>query len=78
MNYYTLEDKEADKQFLDGDPVDCKIALSRQQYNEALIKQGDKIVVMLSNGKKYMGNVVSLTFEATGGGFEGVLTIEKK
>ncbi len=78
MNYYTLEDKETDKQFLNGDPVHCKIALSRQQYNDGLIRQGDKIVVMLSNGKKYMGNVVSLTFEATGGGFEGVLTIEKK
>lgn len=64
MNLYKLESKSIDEDFLNGIPIECIAMISVQDYHAGLIKEGDKIVVMLSNGKKYMGKVTGFTFSS--------------
>lgn len=78
MNLYKLESKSIDEDFLNGIPIECIAMISVQDYHAGLIKEGDKIVVMLSNGKKYMGKVTGFTFSSDDkNAFVGVLGIIK-
>jgi hypothetical protein len=78
MNIYKLDRKSTDENFLGGNLIQCNAMISVQDYEAGLIKAGDKIVVMLSNGKKYMGNVVRVTVFANGSEkMEGILEIIK-
>lgn len=47
-----------DREFLDGKPVLCDAAIRASEYLSGVLKENEKIVVMLSNGKKYMGQVI--------------------
>lgn len=78
MNYYKLDNKSADENFLKGDVIQCKAVISAMEYSSDLIKEGDKIVVMLSTGQKYLGYIFNFTFLSRDDKtHEGVLDIIK-
>ena len=62
MNFYKLDNDAMDKDFLEGKAVLCDAVLPASEYQKGKIKDGDRIVVLLSNGKKYMGFVVTSNF----------------
>ncbi|MFZ6012055.1 MAG: hypothetical protein ACOYXT_17065 [Bacteroidota bacterium] len=61
MNLYQL-DKNADDDFLQGIPVICKVAVSAAEYASGKLTEGEKIVIRLSNGAKYMGRINSFHY----------------
>jgi hypothetical protein len=73
MNTYQLDDKTMDDQFLSGKPVACPAVVPAKQTEH--IQQGQRIVVLLSNGKKYMGEVLVHRYSVRNGVAEGVLEI---
>jgi hypothetical protein len=62
MNYYKLDDKVMDAQFLKGEAVLCRAVLTPKEIDEGRIREGDTIVVMLSNGSKYKGRITSFRY----------------
>lgn len=78
MNFYKLDNRSTDDNFLKGNTIQVNAVISMQDYKAGLVKAGDRIVVMLSNGKKYMGNVVTVEFSARDNkNVEGILEIIK-
>lgn len=79
MNFYKLDNKSTDDNFLNGKTIQCRAILSVQDYNTGVVGAGDKIVIMLSNGKKYMGKVskAALYPSKDGKNVEGILEIIK-
>lgn len=78
MNFYKLDNRSTDDNFLKGNTIQVNAIVSLQDYKAGLVKTGDKIVVMLSNGKKYMGNVVTMAFSPRDDkNVEGILEIIK-
>jgi hypothetical protein len=73
MNTYQLDDKTMDLDFLSGKPVKCKAVIREQ--DTAQLGTGRRIVVLLSNGKKYMGEITDFTCQIRQGYAEGVLTL---
>lgn len=65
MNYYTLS-KTMDNDFLEGKIVRCPITLVLTDVESGKIRVGEKLVVMLSNGKKYMGSLVHINYTLEG------------
>jgi hypothetical protein len=64
MNCYQLESKEMDQAFLIGEVVICEAALPIESLGT--LKEGDKIVIQLSNRSKYMGTIRKLHFAVNG------------
>lgn len=56
MNFYQLEDKAMDQDFLGGKPVRCRAVLRGSNEH---VEAGDFILVVLSNGKKYKGKILA-------------------
>lgn len=75
MNAYKLDDKEMDKCFLKGDPVICKAVITLSDHASGALKAGEKIVVLLSTGKKYMGEIQNFNFINSNKYLEGRLEI---
>lgn len=66
-----------DGDFLNGKTIYCKAALSLTEFIQGRIKEGEKIVIKLSNGRKYMGSVVSFRHTIKNNIVEGELEILK-
>ena len=62
MNYYKLDDKVMDALFLKGEAVLCRAVLTPKEVEGEKIREGDTIVVMLSNGSKYKGRITSFRY----------------
>jgi len=77
MNYYTLDNKAMDKDFLNGKSIHCSAALPLTEFIHGRIKEGERIVIKLSNGRKYMGSVVSFRHTIKNDVVEGELEIVK-
>lgn len=75
MNAYKLDDRTMDKSFLSGDPIWCDVVLPIADQNSAMLEKGQKIVVLLSTGKKYMGEVVNFDFMRLNKHIKGKLEI---
>jgi hypothetical protein len=73
MNTYQLDDKVMDQKFLSGETVKCKAVIREQETDQ--YKAGTRIVVLLSTGKKYMGEVTDFTWQLQRGYAEGMLTL---
>jgi hypothetical protein len=73
MNAYQLDDKIMDQEFLAGKPVQCKVVVKEPE--SARMTAGVRMVVMLSNGKKYMGEIVSFTYTVKKGHADGLLEL---
>ena len=57
MNIYRLDSKQLGEAFLKGEEVLCEAAVAYKDLSSGIMAEGEKIVIALSNGKKYMGRV---------------------
>jgi hypothetical protein len=73
MNAYQLENKTMDALFLDGKAVTCPAVIDQKETG--VLKEGMRLVILLSNGKKYMGEVTRYTYSVQKGHAVGALEI---
>ena len=78
MDFYKLDHKEMDEKFLQGMPVSCQAVIREEDHLAGKLKEGSRLVVMLSNGKKYMGQVETFFSKTLNGFVEGELVIVRK
>ena len=76
MNSYKLNDKDEDQNFLAGNIVKGAAVFLKSEFTNDIIKN-ERMVIVLSNGKKYMGKVVNFTYAPKGEVIEGRLEIVK-
>ena len=62
MNYYQLENKAMDEQFLNNRSVRCRVAIAVKY----VLQPDQELIVMLSNGAKYKGKITELDVVAIG------------
>jgi hypothetical protein len=62
MNVYKLDDKIMDAVFLKGDVVACRAVLTPAELREGRIREGEPILVLLSNGAKYKGLITAFNY----------------
>jgi hypothetical protein len=72
---YKLDDKLMDADFLSAKTILCMAAI--QESKRSTIQEGDGIVVILSNGKKYRGTLGKFHFAMRNGIASGKLEIQK-
>ena len=77
MNAYKLNDKVEDQNFLSGNPVKGTAVFLKTDFKSDLIKINGRIVILLSNGKKYMGKVIHFNYVSKGELIEGEVDIVK-
>jgi hypothetical protein len=77
LHSHKLKDKDQDQNFLTGNPVKDSAVFLKTEFKDGIINIDDRIVIILSNGKKYMGKVVSFNHTAKGEVIEGQLEITK-
>ena len=76
MNSYKLNDKDEDQNFLAGNPVRGTAVFLKNEFKNDIIKD-ERIVIILSNGKKYMGKVANFSYAPKGEVITGHLEIVK-
>lgn len=62
MNYYQLENKAMDEQFLSSRSVRCRVAIAAKD----VLQQDQELIVMLSTGAKYKGKITVVDVVAIG------------
>jgi hypothetical protein len=62
MNYYQLENKTMDAQFLNNQSVRCRVAIGAKD----ILQQDEELTVMLSTGAKYKGKITVVDVVAIG------------
>ena len=77
VNAYKLNNKIEDQNFLSGSPVKGNAVFMKSEFKADLIKINGRIVVLLSNGKKYMGKVTQFNYVSKGEMIEGEVEIVK-
>ena len=75
MKSYKFKDKDQDQNFLAGNPVKDSAVFLKTDFKDGIINNDERIVIILSNGKKYMGKVVSFNYTLHGEVIEGQLEI---
>jgi len=75
LNSYKLKDKDQDQNFLAGNPAKDSAVFLKTEVKNGIINNDERIVIILSNGKKYMGKVVSFNYTSKGELIEGNLEI---
>ena len=63
MQVYEFDSREMDQAFLKGEHVVCKAVLTRAGLKN--LKEGDKVVIQLSNRAKYMGLITKVEVAET-------------
>jgi hypothetical protein len=71
MKTYQLDSNETDKLFLGGESIQCPAVLPVAD----MPKPGERLVILLSNGKKYMGEIRDFDHTISGGHAQGKLRI---
>ncbi len=77
MDCYTLTDTKTDQEFLNSIPIRCPAVLPLIEFSSGRLRSGTKIVIILSNGKKYMGTVINFTTSVHSTVVEGELEVVK-
>lgn len=77
LNSYKLSDKQQDQDFLAGKPVAGPAVFLSDEFRNSIVQNGDRIVIILSNGKKYMGKVLRFTYDSKGDVVEGLMEVIK-
>ncbi len=77
MNAIQLPDKETDDLFLEGETVECSAAVTLEALQRGIFEEGEKIVVLLSNRKKYLGEIKGFSYEVIKQYAEGKLLVTK-
>ena len=75
LNSYKLNDKDQDQNFLAGRSVTGIVVFPKSEFKDDIVKNQQRIVIILSNGKKYMGKVVNFTHIIKSEAIEGQLEI---
>ncbi|HMG90989.1 MAG TPA: hypothetical protein VK589_13075 [Chryseolinea sp.] len=76
MNSYKLNNKDEDQDFLAGNTVKGTAAFLPDEFKNDIVVN-ERIVIILSNGKKYMGKVVNFSYAPKEAVIEGQLEIIK-
>jgi hypothetical protein len=66
-----LDDQKMDKDFLEGLPVTCDAIVPLKEHLSGVLNHGQRIVVLLSNRKKYMAEVIGFSNQVTDNYAEG-------
>lgn len=74
MNYYQLENKTMDEQFLNNRSVRCRVAIAAKD----VLQPGQELIVMLSNGAKYKGKITAVDVVAIGDRAIGEIEIARQ
>lgn len=74
MNYYQLENKSVDEQFLNNRSVRCRVAITEQD----MLQAGQELLVMLSTGAKYKGKITVVDVIAIGNRAIGEIEIVRQ
>ena len=77
MNAYKLNNKSEDQNFLSGSPVKGTAVFLKSEFKSDLMKINGRIVILLSNGKKYMGKVTHFNYVSKGEIIEGEVEVIK-
>ena len=77
MNYYRIDSKVQDSDFIQGKSVFCSAALTEAEYSTGKLAEGSKIVILLSNGAKYMGKVLHFDHTLQKGIITGTLELRR-
>jgi hypothetical protein len=72
---YQLDNKDQDQSFLEGKSIRCKAAIAEKEIDT--LNENNRIVILLSNGKKYMGKVNKFDYKIIQDRAEGYLDIER-
>jgi hypothetical protein len=75
MHFYKLDNKLEDEKFLNGSSVQCPAIIPEEEFVSGKFKEDERIVVMLSNGKKYMGHIIKFSGNVNDGLAQGHLEI---
>ena len=75
MNSIQLDDRNMDERFLNGDIVICDTVLPAGKHMEAKLQPGCRIVVQLSNRKKFMAEIKNFSFAMEGSYIVGKLEL---
>ena len=73
MQSYKLDNKKMDEDFLSGKSVWCHAVVP----DHTTLKEGEKLVVLLSNGKKYLGRIGKFNYKLEKGFASGKLEIHR-
>jgi hypothetical protein len=76
MNSIQLDDKKMDEAFLQGDVVVCNVVIPNSEHPEKM-KPESRIVVLLSNKKKYMATIHNFIYKIEGRYARGKLELKK-
>jgi hypothetical protein len=74
MNYYQLENKAMDEQFLSNRAVRCRVAIEEKD----VLQPGQGLLVMLSTGAKYKGKITEVNVIAIGNRAFGEIEIVRQ
>lgn len=77
MNAIELTSKPMDNLFLEGETVSCDAVIPVPDLNKGVLNEGQKIVVLLSNRKKYMAKISSFSYEIVEGYAQGKLYLKR-
>jgi hypothetical protein len=75
MHFYKLDNKLEDEKFLQGSSMQCPAIIPKEEFFSGKFKEGERIVVILSNGKKYMGRIIKFSGSVSKGLAQGHLEI---
>lgn len=78
MDYYKLDNSDMDEKFLKGNSVTCSAVISKEDFLAGKLREGSAIVIMLSNGKKYKGQIEKFTYTTFKGYASGQLVLVRK
>jgi hypothetical protein len=76
VNSIQLNDKKMDETFLNGEFVICNVVIPNNEHPETIKPEG-RIVVLLSNRKKYMARIHSFSYKTEGRYAHGQLELKK-
>jgi hypothetical protein len=77
MHFYKLDSKFEDEKFLNGSSVQCPAIIAEEEFLSGKFKEGERIIVMLSNGKKYMGKIIKFSGSVSKGLAQGHLEMKR-
>lgn len=75
MHYYKLDNPHMDEKFLNGSSVQCPAIIPAEEFLSGKFNEGERLVVMLSNGKKYMDKIIKFSGTVKNGLAQGQFEI---
>lgn len=77
MRLYKLDSITVDRDFLGNKAVECKAFFTVNEFQKNPLTTGDRIVVSLSNGKKYSAYLLAIEKNRKGNVYESKLVLQR-